>query len=109
MDRWQEYREGKLKFPAVVQWDRSGVLVATADGYRGPYEEKAKEPEGYYLALAAEPMPEMEVPATEDYRSKYETLQAAVDRIDTAALKTTIVEELSKLQTTKIAPIAEVK
>lgn len=110
MDRWQEYREGKLKLPAVVQWDRSGVLVATDGGYRGPYAEVKGESEPYYLTLAAQPLPDKTDAPAEDYRTKYETLQASIDRIDTAALKTVIVEELSKLKT-KITekPLAEVK
>ena len=99
MDCWDDYRAGKLKLPAIVQEDRSGVLVATDSGFAGPYSPRKGWTAAQYAALVTEtPEPEPE----EDYRTKYESLQKAVDSIDTTALKTTIVTELSKLQTVKV-------
>lgn len=101
MDRWKEHREGKLEFPAIVQQDRSGVLVAVVGGgYVGPLKERKGWAASDYVALAEsqkESLPEPEP----DYRAKYEELQAAVNKIDTTALKTVIVADLTRLQTVK--------
>jgi hypothetical protein len=100
MDRWDDYRAGKLKLPAIVQEDRSGVLVATDSGFAGPYSPRKDWTAAQYAALMVEaPEPEPE----EDYRTKYETLRTRVNAIDTSALKATIVAELEALKTESLS------
>lgn len=98
VDRWDEYRAGKLKLPAIVQSDVSGVLVATEDGYVGPYKPRKDWTAAQYVALALDtPEPEPE----EDYRTKYVELKARVDAIDTTATKAQIVAALTGLRAAK--------
>jgi hypothetical protein len=98
MDRWADYRAGKLILPAIVQSDVSGVLVAVTGGFVGPYPERKGWKAADYVALAESLVADTPAPEP-DYRVKYVELQKAVDSIDTKALKGTIVIEVSKLQT----------
>lgn len=106
MDRWEEYRAGKLKLPEIVQSDNAGVLIATKDGYAGPFAERKGWVAADYLAAVpavVEPEPEP------DYRSAYETLKTSIAAIDVTATKADIVAAIGKLKTPLVAEKEEVR
>mgnify|MGYP001128280388 CR=1 FL=1 len=106
MDRWEEYRAGKLKLPEIVQSDNSGVLIATDTGYLGPLAERKGWTAAQYVAsipVVADPEPEP------DYRTAYETLKTSIAAIDVTATKADIVAAIGKLKTPLVAEKEEVR
>jgi hypothetical protein len=106
MDRWEEYRAGKLKLPEIVQSDSSGVLIATEAGYLGPLAERKGWTAAQYVSsvpVVVEPEPEP------DYRTAYETLKTSIAAIDVTATKAEIVADIGKLRTPLVTEKAEVR